>query len=116
MSIKRETSQKNYDERLVDDPLPEFQCVVTDAQKIITTKPRWKYPTRVFFAPAPCDDVPLPLHVITQNSNQFVDMNCGELLEEFQRQLSFNDNQLSKRRPYKISQDQKFGGNRENIK
>ena len=40
MSIKRETSQKNYDERLVDDPLPEFQCVVTDAQKIITTKPR----------------------------------------------------------------------------
>ena len=75
-----------------------------------------KYPTRVFFAPAPCDDVPLSLHVITQNSNQFVDMNCGELLEEFQRQLSFNDNQLSKRRPYKISQDQKFCGNRGKIK
>ena len=47
------------------------------------------------FAPASCDDVPLPLHVIAQNSNLFSDMNYCELLEEFNKQLFFNDNQLS---------------------
>ena len=60
-------------------------------KKTISTKPNWKYSTRVTFALVPCDDAPLPLHVFIQNASQFADMN-SELLEEFQKQLSFNDN------------------------
>ena len=35
------------------------------------------------FDPASCDDVPLPLHAIAENINQFEDVSCSELLEEF---------------------------------